>query len=146
MPGADREWRRSEEFQARLLLNAGGEHLVIDASKGLTSRNAREGEVADMTNDEAADAITSSAADLKPVAAAAGRDAASAAALPGDSTLFTVKLVKLDDGSFGGFIAYATDETAEFQIATGAGEVKLLKAGGAAAPAAERTLALDGAI
>ena len=134
-----------EEFQERLLKNAGGEHLVIDASKGLTSRNAREGEVAEMTNAEAADAITSSAAELKPVAAAAGKDAASAAALPGEGALFTVKLVKMDDGSFGGFIAYATDETAEIQIAVGAGDVKLLKAGGVTAPADERALTLDGA-
>jgi len=132
-----------EEFQERLLKNAGGEHLVIDCAKGLTSRNAREGEVADMTADEAADAITSSAADLKPQPVTAGKDAASAAALPAESGLFTVKLAKMDDGSFGGFIACATDETAEFQIAVGAGEVKLLKAGGAEGPAAERTLALS---
>jgi ABC-type Zn uptake system ZnuABC Zn-binding protein ZnuA len=36
-----------EEFQQRLLKNAGGERLIIEASKGLTSRNAREGEVAE---------------------------------------------------------------------------------------------------
>jgi zinc/manganese transport system substrate-binding protein len=34
-----------EEFQDRLLKNAGGEPLIIVASKGLTSRKAREGEV-----------------------------------------------------------------------------------------------------
>jgi ABC-type Zn uptake system ZnuABC Zn-binding protein ZnuA len=39
-----------EAFQERLLKNAGGEHLVIDASKGLTSRNAREGEVAETSD------------------------------------------------------------------------------------------------
>jgi ABC-type Zn uptake system ZnuABC Zn-binding protein ZnuA len=68
-----------EEFQERLLKNAGGEHLVIEAAKGLTSRNAREGEVADMTDNEAADAITSSAEGLKPQSVTAGKDAASAA-------------------------------------------------------------------
>ncbi len=133
-----------EEFQERLLQNAGGEHFVIVASKGLTSRNAREGEVAEMGDEDAADAITSSADGLKPQPAAAGRDAASAAALPAESGLFTVKLAKMADGSFGGFIAYATDETADFQIAVGAGEARVLKAGGAEAKAAEKTLALNG--
>ena len=46
------------------------------------------------------------------------------------------------DGSFGGFIAYATDETSDFQIAVGAGEARVLKAGGEA-KAAEKTLALS---
>lgn len=36
-----------EEFLTRLLQNAGGTHLVIEASAGLTSRTPREGEVAD---------------------------------------------------------------------------------------------------
>ncbi len=132
-----------EEFQERLLQNAGGEHFVIEASKGLTSRNAREGEVAEMGDEDAADAITASAEGLKAQPAAAGKDAASAAALPEESGLFTVKLEKMDDGSFGGFIAYATDETADFQIAVGAGEARVLKAGGAEAKAPEKTLALQ---
>ncbi len=132
-----------EEFQERLLQNAGGEHFVIVASKGLTSRNAREGEVAEMGDEDAADAITASAEGLKAQPVAAGKDAASAAALPEESGLFTVKLEKMDDGSFGGFIAYATDETADFQIAVGAGETRVLKAGGAEAKAPEKTLALQ---
>ena len=114
-----------EEFQDRLLKNAGGEHLVIVASKGLTSRNAREGEVAEMSDEDAADAITSSAAGLKPQPVAAGKDAASAAALPAESGLFTVKLVKMGDGSFGGFIAYATDETADFRSRSAQAKLQL---------------------
>ena len=36
-----------EEFQERLLKNAGGEHLIIVASKGLASRKPHEGEIVD---------------------------------------------------------------------------------------------------
>jgi ABC-type Zn uptake system ZnuABC Zn-binding protein ZnuA len=132
-----------EEFQERLLKNAGGEHFVIVASEGLTSRNAREGEVAEMSDEDAADAITGSADGLKAQPVAAGKDPASAAVLPQESGLFTVELVKMEDGSFGGFIAYATDETADFQVAVGAGEARVLKAGSAEATAAEKTLALN---
>jgi ABC-type Zn uptake system ZnuABC Zn-binding protein ZnuA len=39
-----------EAFQERLLKNAGGEHLVIVASKGLTSRKSREGEISENPN------------------------------------------------------------------------------------------------
>jgi ABC-type Zn uptake system ZnuABC Zn-binding protein ZnuA len=132
-----------EEFQERLLKNAGGEHFVIVASNGLTSRNAREGEVAEMNDEDAADAIAASADGLKARPVAAAKDAESAAALPEESGLFTVELVKREDGSFGGYIAYATAETADFQIAVGAGEARVLKAGGAEPTATEKTLALN---
>jgi ABC-type Zn uptake system ZnuABC Zn-binding protein ZnuA len=36
-----------EEFLAKLLENAGGQHAVLEASAGLTSRQLREGEIAD---------------------------------------------------------------------------------------------------
>ncbi|HTP07650.1 MAG TPA: metal ABC transporter substrate-binding protein [Anaerolineae bacterium] len=36
-----------EEFLARLLENAGGQHAVLEASAGLTSRQLHEGEIAD---------------------------------------------------------------------------------------------------
>lgn len=53
-----------EEFLASLLENAGGERTVIEASKGLASRTAREGEVAVMSPEELTDALCVEAADL----------------------------------------------------------------------------------
>ncbi len=45
-----------EEWLAETLENAGGERKVIEASAGLTSREAREGEVAEMNDTELAKA------------------------------------------------------------------------------------------
>jgi len=133
-----------EAFQEKLLQNAGGEHLVIEAAKGLTSRSAREGEVAQMSDADIADYIETAATGAKAATVSAGRVAGDAAPLPQESGLFEVKLARLADGSFGGYIAYETDEAGDFQVAIGPGQVKVLKGTGPDAVRSEKVLALRG--
>jgi len=130
-----------EEFQKDLLRNAGGNPLVVDASKGLASRSARAGEVAEMTAADVADAIAA-AADQKATPVVAMKFASSANPLPADSRLFKVGLTTLDDGFFGGCVAYQAEESGDFQLATGAGDVQVLKSPGSGAVAPDRSVAV----
>ena len=129
-----------EEFLNRLLENAGGERLVIEASKGLSSRTAREGEVAVMSPEELTDALCVEAADLFLAAEeiAAGADQASAVELGAHAEkeadhghdhehehahdhggmFWQVTLNRQADGTYAGFLKWDA-EGGEIVIATG---------------------------
>jgi manganese/iron transport system substrate-binding protein len=112
-----------ETWLQRTIENSGDQALMIEASNGLKPRQAREGETAEMSNADLVDAICASAASGPAQAAPAGPDAAQAADLPSETGFFTVRLHLAPDGSFGGYLKYATDETGDFQIALGAGQL-----------------------
>ncbi|MBP7689178.1 MAG: zinc ABC transporter substrate-binding protein, partial [Thermoflexales bacterium] len=129
-----------EGFLDELLQNAGGERTVIEASAGLTSRAAREGEEAVMTDADKADAMCVAAGEAPAQDAVSGVDVASAAALPAESGLFNVTLGKQANGTYAGYLKYATDESGDFQIVTGAGQSAVSKAADSAAIEIETTL------
>lgn len=116
-----------ESFLERLLVSAGGQRQVVEAAAGLSSREAREGEEAVMSDADLADAMCSAASEEKPQAAASGAEQGQAAPLPAEMGLFEVALARQADGSYGGYLAYATDEEGDFQIATGAGQIAVVK-------------------
>ncbi len=130
-----------ETWLQKVLANTGKQNLLIEATAGLKSRTAREGEVAVMTDAELADAMCSAAADPAQ-AATAGATSAGASALPVEAGLFTVTLNKQLDGSYGGFLNYSTDEGGQFQVASGGGAISVLQAGGSEAVAVDQTLSL----
>jgi manganese/iron transport system substrate-binding protein len=129
-----------EEFLDRLLENAGGERLVIEASKGLSSRTVREGEVAVMSPEELTDALCVEAADLFLAAEeiAASADQASAVEVGAhaekeadhghdqehthdhDGMFWQVTLNRQTDGTYAGFLKWDA-EGGEIAIATGDG-------------------------
>jgi manganese/iron transport system substrate-binding protein len=117
-----------EGFLDKLLSNAGGQRTVIKAAAGLESRQAREGEVAEMSDADLADAMCAAAGEEKPQPASAGKEAAFAAELPGESGFFQVKLTQQPDGTFAGYLTYTTVEAGDFQIALDAGKVTVSKA------------------
>jgi len=131
-----------EGFLDKLLSNAGGQRTVIKAAAGLESREAREGEVAEMSDADLADAMCAAAGEEKPQPASAGKEAASAAELPGESGFFQVKLTQQPDGAFAGYLIYATHVAGDFQIALGAGKVTVSKAKDEAKVEIKKTLPL----
>jgi ABC-type Zn uptake system ZnuABC Zn-binding protein ZnuA len=131
-----------EEWAAKTLENAGGQRQVIEASAGLTSRSAREGEVAEMSEAELGEAMCAQAGSEQAQAVTAGADSASAAELPAEAGLFTLKLAEQTGGTFAGYIRYATDEAGDFQMVTGAGTLKVQKTGDGAELEIEKALAL----
>ena len=110
-----------EVWAQETLDNAGGERQVIEASAGLTSRLAREGEVVEMSDQELGDSICAQARSEKAQPVSSGDSITSSVGLPSESGLFAVELLAQADGTFAGFIRYATDEAGDFQIATAAG-------------------------
>jgi len=149
-----------EEFLANLLENAGGERLVIEASKGLSSRTAREGEVAVMSPEELTDALCVEAADLFLAAEeiAAGADQASAVELSAHAEkeadhehehahdhggmFWQVTLNQQADGTYAGFLKWDA-EGGEIAIATGDGALVATGIDTGAALDAEETLTLN---
>jgi ABC-type Zn uptake system ZnuABC Zn-binding protein ZnuA len=144
-----------EEFLASLLENAGGERTVIEASKGLTSRTAREGEVAVMSPEELTDALCVEAADLFPAAEeiSAGADQASATE-PGmhkedahdhahehGGAFWQVALTRQADGTYAGFLKWDA-EGGEIAIATSGGTLAVTGIDSGTAVEAEETLTL----
>ncbi len=145
-----------EEWLAETLENAGGERLVIEASAGLTSREAREGEEAVMSPGEKAESICVDLAE-KPAdeLLIAGGDAASAARLhhedepSGDEEhgnehaveLMNLKLKEQPDGTYAGFVLVDAHEAGEYLIASASGQMQVLDEEGAEVEA-EDTLAL----
>lgn len=115
-----------EEFLGPLLKNAGGERKIIDASTGLTSRRAKEGETAEMGESDLADAACDAARKAKGQTLRAGRDAASAERISEEAGLFEVLLAKQADGSFGGYLEYSPDEPGDFRVAVGDGILKIV--------------------
>jgi manganese/iron transport system substrate-binding protein len=151
-----------EEFLANLLENAGGERLVIEASKGLSSRTAREGEVAVMSPEELTDALCVEAADLFLAAEeiAASADQASAVEVGAhaekeadhghdhehahdhDGMFWQVTLNRQTDGTYAGFLKWDA-EGGEIAIATGDGALVVTGIDTGAALDAEEMLALN---
>lgn len=131
-----------EGFLDELLQNAGGQRTVIEASAGLTSRAAREGEEAVMTDADKADAMCAAAGEAPAQAAVSGAAVATAVDLPAESGLFNVTLGKQADGTYAGYLKYATDESGDFQIVTGAGQSVVSTAADGAVIDIETTLPL----
>jgi manganese/iron transport system substrate-binding protein len=131
-----------EGFLDKLLSNAGGQRTVIKAAAGLESRQAREGEVAEMSDADLADAMCAAAGEEKLQPASAGKEAAFAAELPGESGFFQVKLTQQPDGAFTGYLTYATHVAGDLQIALGAGKVTVSKAQDKAEVEIKKTLPL----
>ncbi|MBM3129217.1 MAG: zinc ABC transporter substrate-binding protein [Chloroflexi bacterium] len=131
-----------EEFLAKLLENAGGKRAVIEASAGLKSREAKEGEEAkvELSDADLAKAICGAAGGEAPKSAPSGKTATTATTLPGEEGLFAITLTKQADGTFAGYIKLETDEAGDFQIAISDG--KLNVAQNAKAIAAEKKVTL----
>jgi len=134
-----------EAWAAKTLENAGGTRTVIEASAGLTSREAREGEEAVMSPEEKADSIC---VDLAEKSAeeeiAAGSDAASAVELHGEeehqhegeiaeheheAELLSLKL-NASDGSYAGYVKFDVAEDGEYVIAANGGILAVTDANG----------------
>jgi ABC-type Zn uptake system ZnuABC Zn-binding protein ZnuA len=146
-----------EEWLQEVLDNAGGQRQVIEASAGLASRAAREGEEAVMTDEERADAICAELAGQEPEELAAGADAASAAEMGEEHEgeghegeghehgmeLLAVKLNPEAGGQYGGFITprVHAEEGGDFVIATAGGALAISGPDGQPI-AAEATLTL----
>ncbi|MBI5564621.1 MAG: zinc ABC transporter substrate-binding protein [Chloroflexi bacterium] len=114
-----------EGFLDELLENAGGERIMIEASAGLVGRTAREGEEAVMSDDDLADAMCAAVDEATAQDAVSGITAQSPVDLPAESGLFNVVLGKQADGTYAGYLKYATDVSDDFQIVTGVGQVSV---------------------
>jgi ABC-type Zn uptake system ZnuABC Zn-binding protein ZnuA len=132
-----------EEWLEETLQNAGGKRAVIEAAAGLASRTAREGEVAEMGDQELGEAMCAQAGSEQAQAVLAGGDPANPAELPVEAGLFTLKLAKQADGAYAGFIRYATGEAGDFQMATATGKLKVQEAASGAEIGFEKTLPLE---
>ncbi|MCX6065454.1 MAG: metal ABC transporter substrate-binding protein [Chloroflexi bacterium] len=131
-----------ETWLTETLDNAGGQRRVIEASAGLISRVAREGESAVMSDADLNDVICAQMKSAQAQSVEAGGALVSAARLPAESGLFSLKLAKQADGSYAGFIQYVTDESGDFQMATAAGTLQVQKAGDGSGLGFEKTLSL----
>ncbi len=134
-----------EEWLAETLENAGGERQVIEASAGLTSREAREGEEAVMSPEEKAEQVCMALANkTAEEEIAAGSDAASAAELHGEvehdleaeaheheAELLSLKLNPVG-GGYEGFVLFEVDEDGEYVIAANGGTLTVIGADGMA--------------
>jgi ABC-type Zn uptake system ZnuABC Zn-binding protein ZnuA len=140
-----------ESFLENLLENAGGQRQVVEAVAGLTSRTAREGEEAVMTEEEKAEALCAGLPKMAAEEVTAGVDAVSAAELhthahetatehqhehePAaghvhEASLVMAKLAPAADGGFGGFVRLDAAEAGDYQLATAAGQVVVSDAQG----------------
>ena len=136
-----------EAWAAKTLENAGGTRALIEASAGLTSREAREGEEAVMSPEEKAEQVCLALADLTAEEEiAAGSDAASAVELHGEeehahegeaaeheheAELLSLKL-NASDGGYAGFVKFDVAEDGEYVIAANGGTLAVTGADGAA--------------
>jgi manganese/iron transport system substrate-binding protein len=127
----------------KMLGSVAGPSHVIEASAGLVSRAAREGEEATPTDADLADAICSAARQGHAVPVTAGATVAEAAALPAVAGVFDVALTPQGDGTYAGYLSYVTDESGDFQFAFGRGELAVQPKEGGAAPTEKRRLTLE---
>ena len=132
-----------EGWLEKVIENTGGEHLIIDASSGLKSREAREGEEAEMSPGEHADQIcgslegklvdeTITAGDtLEKAAALHDEDEKAAPSEDHDHPveIVTVKLNGSDD-KFSGFIKVHVEEDGDILVTSGKGTVTILNKDG----------------
>jgi len=132
-----------EAWAAKTLENAGGKRAVIEASAGLASRKAREGEAAVMSPEEKAGQVCLALSDLSAKEeTAAGSDAASAVELPGTgeaehaAELHSLKL-NASNGGYTGYVKFDVAEDGEYVIAADGGTLAVTDANGAAMEAEE---------
>ncbi len=120
-----------EEFLEKLLANAGGKRLVIEASEGLKSRTAKEDEKAkiEMTEAELVKSLCDMASSESPKNAPSGKTATTATVLPGEEGVFAITLTKQSDGTFAGYVKVETDADGEMQIAISDGKVSISQQG-----------------
>ncbi|MCA1954325.1 MAG: metal ABC transporter substrate-binding protein [Anaerolinea sp.] len=131
-----------EEWLEPVLQNVDGQRLVIEASAGLQSRTAREGEEAVMSPEEKADALC---ADMKGLVATeekvSGTERASATQLHDEHApqggahehvleLLTLRLNAQAGNRFGGFVLLDVEEAGDTFIAAQAGELTIFDAAG----------------
>ena len=112
-----------EDFLDKMLKNVGGTRVTIEAATGLTSRKSKEGEQPEMSDAARADAICAGIGSEKPQAAASGRAANVATALPAEEGVFDVVLTKQADGTFAGFVKFKAHDEGDNHISIGAGKV-----------------------
>lgn len=136
-----------EAFLDSLLQNAGGQRLVIEASAGLTSREAREGEEAVMSPEERAEALCAQAPDhAHAEAAEAAADAAAAPLLgePGEHDHEHEKeaaqehahslerfevILPAQGATFGGFVRLEVAEAGDYLLALPEGRFAMTMVG-----------------
>jgi ABC-type Zn uptake system ZnuABC Zn-binding protein ZnuA len=133
-----------EEWAAKTLENAGGERQVIEASAGLTSREAREGEEAVMSPEEKAESVCANLeGKMAEEEIVAGAQAAAAAELHDEAEAATehahehgAELLSLKlsaaEGAYGGFVKFDVEEDGEYVIAAGGGTISVMDASGGA--------------
>ena len=142
-----------ETWLSKVLDNAGGKRLVVEAAAGLFGRAAREGEEAVMSPAEKAETLCAAVSGKDPEALSAGPTAAAAADLAHEETstsgahehgmeLLAVRLAPQADGSFGGFLKLHAEEAGDFALASAGGELTLTGADGQAVEV-EETLRLE---
>ncbi|NWG19278.1 MAG: zinc ABC transporter substrate-binding protein [Chloroflexi bacterium] len=147
-----------EAFLSKLLANAGGERLVIEAAAGLASRAAREGETAVMSDTELAEALCAEASELSAAQITAGdaaaapelnahgaEDAGHATEEHGDehgATLWSVTLAQQAGGRYAGFLKLDA-EGGEVAIATSGGALTVTRGADQTPVGIEKTLPLD---
>jgi ABC-type Zn uptake system ZnuABC Zn-binding protein ZnuA len=112
-----------EGWLQKTIDNTGSSAAVIEASTGLTPRTAREGEAAEMSDADLADAMCAAASPGPAQSASAGVDPANAADLPAEAGLVSVKLNQAGAGIYAGYFKVTPDETGDFQIALGPGKL-----------------------
>lgn len=133
-----------EEWLNRVINNAGGQRSIVEASAGLTSRDAREGEAAEMSAEEKAEAYCVAAKELKTGGEQqAGADAASAPALTVQGDAPQIQTLQLNAASQNsGFLKLTVEEAGDVQISAAAGQIQISDASGKPVEA-EDTLAVD---
>ena len=120
-----------EEYLEKLLANAGGKRLVIEASAGLKSRTAKEGEKAkvEITEAELVKSLCDMASSESPKHVPSGKAATTATLLPGEEGVFAITLTKQSDGTFAGYVKVETDADGEMQIAISEGKISISQQG-----------------
>ena len=142
-----------ETWLSKVLDNAGGKRLVVEAAAGLSSRAAREGEEAVMSPAEKAETLCAELRGKEAEALSAGPTAAAAADLAHEETgtdgahehgmeLLAVRLTPQADGSFGGFLKLHAEEAGDFVLASAGGGLTLTGVDGQAVEV-EETLRLE---
>ena len=132
-----------EGWAQKILDNAGGKRQVIEASSGLTSRQAREGEMAAMSDQELSDSMCAQVTSAQAQSVPAGADPTTAVALPAEAGYFMLKLTRQTDGTFAGSLLYGTDEAGTFQMATAKGTIKVQSAKDGVSISSKKTLTAD---
>ena len=125
-----------EEWLEKIIKNAGGEHLIIEASNGLKSRNAREGEEAMLSEQEKVEQLCSTLdGKLVDEIISASPDSQNASALHEESHVedesedhvHAVEIISIrmnsDGNNYGGYVKIHAEEEGDFVIATEAGNI-----------------------